>query len=498
MIKKHTSMFLSVLRVGAAIAAVGLLLAVPLRAQNSRGTILGHVQDPSGAAIPGATVTYRNVATGVTGTFNTTSSGDYVFVNLIPGTYETTCEAKGFKRGVSSQLVLQVDHTLRQDFALEVGPVTQEITVSGAAQMVQTDNASLGGVISDRLMEALPLNGRDFTSLIALDAGVTQPVGGIQASVFDQHGLNDTWRMASVNGARPGSISYLIDGITNNDMFFAKAGVVPSEYSVEEFKVQTGLYSAEYGSGSAQINVAIKSGTNSLHGNAYDFLRNAAFAPDNELNIEQNALHGTNPPLSDPLKQQNQFGGTFGGPIKRDRAFFFGSYEGGRRRTGGTAGSMMVPTNAERGGDFSDWPYPIYDPSTTVVTGTSPLTITRTQFPGNKITGSLNPIAQKLLAYSPAANASCTMPCQNFFGTNPGSSITTNTVTGRVDYRFSNRDQFSSSAVIWRDAQPYPSIIPVNSSVDLTRSQLYGVDWQHSFGPSSKRCAGRVQPRVLP
>jgi hypothetical protein len=471
--------------IGTAILLISLGLAVnPVRAQNSRGTILGHVQDPSGGAIPGATVAYRNVATGVSASF-TTTSGDYVFVNLIPGSYEITCEAKGFKRGVSSQLVLQVDQTLRQDFALEVGAITQEITVSGAAQMVQTDNASLGGVITDRLMQTLPLNGRDFTSLVALDAGVSQPSGGIQVSVFDQHGLNDTWREASVNGARPGSVSYLIDGITNNDMFFTKAGVVPSEYSLQEFKVQTGLYSAEYGSGAAQINVAIKSGSNGLHGNAYDFLRNAAFAPDNQLNIQQNALHGTNLPLSDPLKQQNQFGGTFGGPIKRNRAFFFGSYEGGRRKTGGTAGSLMVPTDAERQGDFSDWPNPIYDPSTTAVTSTNPLTISRTQFPGNKITSGLNPIAQKLLDYYPHATANCTMPCQNFFGVNPGSLVDTNTVTGRVDYRISDRDQFSSSAVIWRDNAPQPSIIPVNSSTDLTHSQLYGLDWQHSFGPAT-------------
>jgi Carboxypeptidase regulatory-like domain/TonB dependent receptor-like, beta-barrel len=457
--------------------------AAPLGAQTARGTILGNVKDTSGAVIPGATMTYTNVATGITGTFATTSSGDYVFVNLNPGSYDVKCEKSGFKAATASHLILQVDHTLRQDFTLEVGATTEKVTVSAAAQMVQTDNTTIGGVVSGEMLQALPLNGRDFTNLIALNAGVTQPSGGIQTSVFDQHGLNDSWRAFSVNGARPASISYLIDGITDNDAFFSKATSIPSQYSLQEFKLQNGLYSAEYGPGSAQVNVAIRSGANAFHGNAYDFLRNAAFAPDNALNKFLNAQNGSHLPLSDPLKQQNQFGATIGGPIRHDKAFFFASYEGGRRNTGGGASSLMVPTDLERSGNFSDWPYPIYDPSTSVVSG-SPPKVSRTAFANNTISSGISPIATKLMDYYPHANVSCTMPCLNFSAANPASKLTTNTVTGRVDYNLSDRDRLYFTMVQWRDSAPNPSVIPINGTVVFTRSQLYGLNWEHSFTPT--------------
>ncbi|TAM82056.1 MAG: hypothetical protein EPN47_10280 [Acidobacteria bacterium] len=461
-----------------------LTSATPLRGQGARGTLLGHVVDPSGAAIPGARVTYRNAATGVMGTFNTTPSGDYVFLNLIPGTYNVTCEADGFKTGISNGLVVQVDHTLRQDIKLQIGQVSQQVTVSANTQMLQTDSATIGGVVSDHLIQALPLSGRDFTSLIALSTGVSQAAGGIQTSVFDQHGLNNTWRAPSVDGSRPGSISYLIDGITDNSMFFTAASNIPSEYSVQEFKLQNGLYSAAYGTGAAQVNVAVKSGTNRLHGNVYDFMENGGFQPTNKLNETLNTLHKSHLTTSDPLKQQNQFGGTVGGPIRRDRIFFFASYEGGRRNTTGSPVSMQVPTDQERSGNFSDWPYPIYDPSTTVVTSTNPTTIARQPYSGNIIGGGINPVAQKLLAYYPHANVSCTMPCTNFVGSNPPSSVNTDTVTGRVDANLSDHDRLYFTGVIWRDDAPAPSVIPVNSSVAFVHSGLYGLDWEHSFGPT--------------
>jgi len=474
-----------VIGAGLCVVALAFLSGTLTRAQNAQGSIVGHVQDPSKAAIVGATVTYRNLATGATGTFTTTSSGDYVFVNLTPGTYEVTCSAEGFKTGVSPNLVLQVDQTLRADFTLELGSVTQRVTVSAHAQMVQTDNATVGGVVTSRLMEALPLNGRDFTSLIAINAGVTQASGGIQTSVFDLHGLYDSYREMSVDGARPASISYLIDGITDNDMFFSKPSNIPSEYAVQEFKLQNGLYSAAYGAGAAQVNVSLKPGTNRFHGNVYDFMRNRAFQPRNELNVDLNALHHSSLPVSDPLNQQNQFGGTLGGPIRHDRAFFFVNYEGGRRNVSGSAVSLMVPTTKERQGDFSDWPYPIYDPSTTVVTSTSPLSITRMQFPNNIIPSSeINAISQKLLSYYPAANVNCTMPCTNFVGASPATRIDTNTFTTREDYNFSSADRLSYSMIIWRDNQPSPSIIPVNSSVAFSHSGLFGLNWDHSFSPT--------------
>ncbi len=473
------------IRAGIGLLLLALLSGPAARAQNAQGSIVGYVRDTSHAAIAGAKVTYRNLATGVTGSFTTTSSGDYVFVNLTPGTYEVTCSAKGFKTAVSPNLVLQVDQTLSADFTLQVGSVTQRVTVLGRAQMVQTGNATVGGVVTSRLMQALPLNGRDFTSLIAINAGVTQASGGIQTSVFDLHGLYDSYREMSVDGARPASISYLIDGITDNDMFFSKPSNIPSEYAVQEFKLQNGLYSAAYGEGAAQVNVSLKPGTNRFHGNIYDFMRNRAFQPRNELNVDLNALHHSHLPVSDPLNQQNQFGATLGGPIRHDRAFFFANYEGGRRNVSGSAISMMVPTASERQGNFSDWPYPIYDPSTTVITSTSPLTITRKQFPNNTIpSNEMNSISQKLLSYYPAANVNCTMPCTNFVGASPATRIDTNTFTTREDYNFSSADRLTYSMIIWRDNQPSPSIIPVNSSVAFSHSGLFGLNWDHSLSPT--------------
>lgn len=483
-----------------------LVAAAPARAQNARGTILGHIQDPSGAPIPNAKVTAANLGTGISNTFSTTSTGDFVFVNLIPGTYSVQVKANGFKAVTSAGLILQVDQTLRQDFTLQVGELAQQVTVSAASQMVQTDNATIGEVVSEHFMQALPLNGRDFTSLIAINAGVTQPAGGIQTTIFDQHGLNDSFREMSIDGARPSSISYLINGITDSDFFFSKPTNIPSEYSVQEFKLQNGLYSAEYGNGSAQVNVAIKSGTNQLHGNAYDFIRNDAFQPDSPVIAALNQMHGSQIPTKTPLKQ-NQFGFTLGGPVivpklynGRNRTFWFGSYEGGRRRTGGGVAQAQVPTAAEKTGDFTDWPYPIYDPSTTgslAPVACNPSNLSqpcdpsgRAQFVSNGKpnvipSGDINPTAQKIVAYMPTANVSCTLPCLNWTGPAPSSAINSDIFTGRVDQNFSSKDQLSYTMIVSRDNQTFPSFIPTSGSVAFSRSRLFGLGWQHSFGAAA-------------
>ncbi|PYX79172.1 MAG: hypothetical protein DMG70_28885 [Acidobacteria bacterium] len=179
------------------------LISLPIAAQNERGSILGHVMDSSGAAIAGAKVTVRNENTGIGTTFLTTSTGDYVVVNLIPGIYDVSVENEGFQIGTAKGLVLQVDQTLRQNFTMQVGTVQQQIEVSANAQMLQSDNATIGGVITDRQIHSLPISGRDFTNLLATSAGVTQASGGIQATLFDPHGLNTQFTSVSVDGARP-------------------------------------------------------------------------------------------------------------------------------------------------------------------------------------------------------------------------------------------------------------------------------------------------------
>ena len=209
------------------------LTLVPLAAQNERGTILGHVEDSTGGALLGAKVTVRNVDTGISSTFTTTSTGDYVVVNLIPGTYEVTAESKGFQTATAQGLNLQVDQTLRQDFTMQVGKMEQQVTVTADAQMLQSDNATIGQVISTHQIEALPISGRDFTNLLATNAGVTQASGSIQATIFDPHGLNTEFTMVSVDGARPSSISYIIDGVTDTDLFFSRPTNVPPSDTIQ-------------------------------------------------------------------------------------------------------------------------------------------------------------------------------------------------------------------------------------------------------------------------
>jgi hypothetical protein len=479
---------------GILLFSVGLAVT-PLRAQNAQGTILGHIDDPTGGAVPNAKVSLLNEGTGISVVFTTGAPGDYVFVKQIPGIYDVTVEAHGFKVATTKGLSLHVDQTLRQDFTLEVGTITQEITVAATASMLQSDSTTIGGTVNERAMETLPLNGRDYTTLIAINAGVNQPQGGIQASVFDLHGLNPNWSESSVNGARPASIGYLVDGITDNEQFFDKSISLVSADAIQEFKLQNGMYSPEYGAGSAQVNVAIKSGTNTLHGTAYDYWRNVGLQPASEITRALNEINGTHNPVSSPFNQ-NQFGATAGGPLRlpkiyngRDKTFWFFAYEGGREVSGGTAPSFAnVPTALERTGNFSEWPYPIYDPATT---GSVPATPTdptgRTQFPGNIMPSSrFSSIAQKWLSYYPAPNVSCSplAQCNNLEGILRSTTVT-DTVNGRVDHRLSDRDRLIGTVIVSRDVPYSPSLLPASATLDYTRTRMVGFEYDHNFSGNS-------------
>jgi len=212
------------------------LLAGHLQGQNSQGTILGHVKDGSGAAIAGAKVTATNVSTNVTHHFTTTAGGDYVIVDMIPGSYEVRVESSGFKSEVSSGLILEVDQTLRQDFILHIGQVQETMTITADAQMVQTDNTTTGNVLDQKTIEELPSSGRDFNNLLGLGAGASNVSGGSQL-YFANHGLNNSFTEVSLNGARPESVSFTVDGVADTDNFFTTASGLPSEFSIQEVKV---------------------------------------------------------------------------------------------------------------------------------------------------------------------------------------------------------------------------------------------------------------------
>lgn len=293
--------------------------------------------------------------------------------------------------------------------------------------MVQTDNPTLGNVLDQKMIEDLPSTGRDITNLLELSAGASNLSGGSQLA-WAQHGLNNNFAEVSLNGSRPESTSFVLDGVTDTDAFFGGITSNPTEFSVQEVKVQTGLYSAEYGQGSGQVNIAIKSGTNAWHGQAYDFLQNDLFNPRSPLQQQLNEINGTDTPLKLPWKQ-NQFGGPLGGPViiphvydGHDKTFWFFAYDGGRRSAGtGNTQSIEVPTAQEKTGNFSDWPYPIYNPLTTGSVAPTPSNPAgRLPFPDNQIPSNMiSAMGQKLVGLYPNPNQSS---CSNSSQTPPATT----------------------------------------------------------------------------
>src|SRR6202007_3320607 len=265
--------------------------------------------------------------------------------------------------------------------------------------------------------------------------------------------------------------------------------------------VQTGLYSAEYGQGSGQVNVAIKSGSNQWHGQAYDFIQNDAFQPRSPLFAFENSVATPGSPIQ-PLKselKQNQFGGTLGGPVRipwlyngQNKTFWFFAYDGGRKHYGGSVQYAQVPTLNERAGNFSDWPYQLYDPTTTQCTSAGCDPTTRTPYQNNQIPSTeINSMGQKLLNLYPKPNMPCTFTinaatgsvnqCLNY-GAAIVRSITTNNETMRVDQNFGQKDRIYFTGHVRGDDEPNPSILPFSGSTAFTNGQLFGLNWEHKFG----------------
>jgi hypothetical protein len=448
------------------------------------------VQDPSGAAVAGAQVTATNVSTNVTHHFTTSGVGDYVFVDMIPGTYQVKVESTGFKTEISAGLVLEVDQTLRQNFTLEVGKIHEEMTINADAQMVQTDNTTTGTVLDQKAIEELPSSGRDFNNLLSLSAGAGSVSQGAQ-NVWVNHGLNTSFTETSLNGNRPDSISFMIDGVADTDNMWSSSAAIPPESAIQEFKVQTGLYSAEYGQGAGQVNVAIKSGANTWHGQAYDYFQNDALNPKSPIAEEEHVFDGGAVPKATPWKQ-NQFGGTLGGPVRipglydgHDKTFWFFAFDGGRRHwvpVGQSAQPVQVPTAQERTGDFSDWPWPLYDPSTTVCNPNCDPT-TRTAFQNNQLTN-INTMGQKLASLYPLPNINCTMPCNNYL-VPVHWAITTNNEIFRIDQNLGGKDRLYFTGNLRSDFEPHPSMLPYSGTVNSTTAQLFALNWERTINATT-------------
>ena len=333
------------------------------------GSISGHVADPTGAVIPDTNVTLTNVGTGAVRTTVTTGAGDYLFPDVPPGVYNIQATHQGFKATQSENVQVQVQQSLRQDFTMAVGEVTQTVTVQATGALLQVENATLGSVVENAAINELPLNGRNYLSLVALSANANtlSPYSGQAGSRL---GGDRATQAISVGGQRIMFDYYTLDGVNNTDPDFVTYLGLPSLDGIQEFKVQTGVYPAEFGHEATQVNVVSKSGTNTYHGSMYDFIRNN-IADANPYYFPYNAA----PPKVFPYKW-NDYGFELDGAIRipkiydgRDKFFFMVDDEWRKIRTIGQ-GSATVPSPAIAGGNFQGFtdkngnPVTIYDPTT--------------------------------------------------------------------------------------------------------------------------------------
>jgi hypothetical protein len=308
-----------------------------LSAQGTNGRILGHVVDPSGAVLPGVKVALVNEATSVSRDGKTSDNGDYDFVEIPVGTYRLEFDLTGFKKNIRRGVGLDINQVITLNMTMQLGATQEVVDVTSEAPLVETTSTQLGAVVGDRAVSQLPLNSRDTYQLLQLQPGVMSTVGSSNSIVYGSSNAG----AVSVNGGRGRSNNFNVNGGDANDQFANLPTVQPSPDTIQEFRVLTNTFDAEYGRNSGSIvNVVTKSGTNQFHGNMYEFFRNKA--------LNANAYCFSADGCPKPQFNQNQFGGTFGGPIKKDRTFFFGSYEGRRIRQGVQSPAVSVPTLAQR------------------------------------------------------------------------------------------------------------------------------------------------------
>jgi hypothetical protein len=326
-----------------------ILLAAPfMGAQSTGGRIRGTVTDPSGGAVATATVQLVNEGTHATREVQSGANGEYIFIEVPVGSYEINLTLQGFKKYVRKGIALDLSQVLTVDIALQLGGSTEVVEVTGAPPVVDTTSTQLGAVVNERAATELPLNTRDTYQLLQLQPGVQSQLG---SNLF--HGSSDPG-VVSVNGGRGRANNYEVNGGDANDVFVNLPAIQPSPDAIQEFRILTNTFDAEYGRNSgAVVNVVTKSGTNSFHGDVFDFFRNTVLDAGNFFD------NANGVPRAD--FKQNQFGGTLGGPIKKDKTFIFGSYEGRRTRQGISSGVVTLPTGqvtptgatGELGGDFS-------------------------------------------------------------------------------------------------------------------------------------------------
>lgn len=450
-----------------------MLAATGLWAQQTTADVLGTVTDMSGGVLPGVKITVHNLDTGADYTGTSDNAGNYTVPLLPVGRYSMKAVDSGFKTWTVPQVALAIGDRLRQDVRLEVGTLEQAVEVTASSPALQTDSSSLSNLINSNALQDLPLNGRNFVVLAQLTAGSAEgePTGLPSGTRPDDRRLTSA---VSVNAQPTSFNNFMIDGMDDNERFIGTVIVKPAVDALQEMKIQTSLYSAEFGRTSGGvINFVTKSGTNEYHGSLFEFFRNQHMDA-------RNFFAGAKPPY-----HQNQYGGSIGAPIKKNRMFYFADYEGFRMRQG-QAFVDTVPTLAERQGNFAGI-NAIFDPLST--TGQS----TRTRFPGDQIpTSRLNPIATNLINLYPLPSAGGLV---NNYTYQPLKEQNNDTLDGRVDYRFSDANTFfarysfnNTNTVIPTGCPLAPNgISPVcdtgRSGTAHQRAQGAQLNDAHVFGP---------------
>jgi hypothetical protein len=403
-------------------AGLLVILASIAMAQTVTGRLLGTIQDPSQAGVPGAQVTIRNQNTGISLTIQTDSTGNYIAPSLQSGTYTVKVEASGFRTAVSPGNTVNVAQTTRVDVTLQLGQLAESVEVRSVAPLIQSTTSDIGETVQQRQVQTLPLNGRVFSQLVQLMPGaVAAGQTGTDTEASAGAGARSSIS-ASVNGISASGNAYTIDGVLNSEPGNAYISIAPPIEAVEEFKVQTSNPSAEFGLfGGSVVNLTIRSGSNDFHGSLFEYLRN------DKLNAKPFFS------AKKALWRTNQFGGTFGGPIKRNKFFIFGDYQALRLRQGNTY-NLSVPTAAMQQGILlpTEGFDVAYDPnSSSTPSG-------RTPFPNRTIPANRwDSVTKQVMGLWPQPNQPGTRvgPYQNF-GVNTSDAQTMNAFDVKGDYQF--------------------------------------------------------------
>lgn len=454
---------------------VALLTPVPRIGQEATGTITGLVLDSTGAAVPLASIEVRNAGTGALRTTQSDGRGTFRVPALQPGTYHLTVTHDGFKKANITGVQAQVNQVVALGVTLQIGEVNESVTVEGGASPLQTESSTVGQVVETRAILELPLNGRQFLQLMTLVPGT---ISGYTRDVSRQGGERASLNIA-VNGGRSEFNNYLLDGVLNTDENYNTFVVSPSVDALQEFKVQTSSYSAQYGRGGAgQINIITKSGTNELHGTLFEFLRNEKLDAKNFFDRADRPI---------PPYKQNQFGGTVGGPVVlpklyhgRNKTFFFFNYEGLRVRQAQTTVST-VPLPEVRSGDFSNSGVTVYDPRTTIPDPSRPGQFLRAPFPNNRIPQDrFDPASVSLLKFLPLPNLPGTV--DNYLS-NEKLRQKNNQITAKVDHQLSANDSFFVRYSVSDERAFTPGRFPGMGTILDLRGQVLGISETHLFGP---------------